>query len=532
MLENLLFPDIKETPETIIEKYPKRKDWLVVTRIAPSPTWFLHIWAIYSAMLDKIIAHKNNWIFYLRIEDTDQKREVEWAAHKYVDIMKQFWLVFDEGPVWTDYIDVWNYWPYTQSRRENIYKVFIKDLVKKWLAYPCFLSEQEINETRQIQEASKIPTWIYKEYSPWRFATEEELKTALDEWKDFVIRLKSKWEISRKIDLNDIIKWKITTWENFLDIVICKSNWIPTYHFAHLIDDFLMWTTHVIRWDEWFASLPLHMELFAMMWWKAPLYAHYWPLVKIDWNGKRKLSKRKDPEADIEYYFKAWYMIDSIIDFLSNIINSGFEDWRKQNPEKSYLDYDFKFEKINTAWALVDIDKLNFVNANIIKNMDDETIYKKLLEYLSKYDIELLNTIQNFDDKYNIKIIRELKTKIKKFDEFRENTHFLYNESEIPSNELMINEKMKITDIETVKKALNLSLEILKSRKNDFESIDEIKNIFVEKILNADMKNWQVLWPVRCALSWEQFSPWALELLYILWIDKSIQRIEKVLKNI
>lgn len=532
MIENLLFPDIYETPEDIINKYPRRNPWTVVTRIAPSPTGFLHIWAVYSAMLDKIIAHKNNGVFFLRIEDTDQKREVEWAAHKYVDILKQFWLVFDEGPVGKDYKDVWMYWPYTQSQRENIYKVFIKDLVKKWLAYPCFLTEQEITQTREIQEASKLPTGIYKEYSPWRFATEEEVKKALDEWKEFVIRLKSKWEISRKIDLVDIIKWKITTWENFLDIVICKSTGIPTYHFAHLIDDYLMWTTHVIRWDEWFASLPLHLELFNMMSWQAPKYAHYWPLVKLDWNWKRKLSKRKDPEADVEYYFKAWYLIESILDFLANIINSGFEDWRKQNPDVSYLEYDFKFEKINTAGALVDMDKLNWVNWNIIKNMDTDKLYTIFIAYLEKYDVDLLSKISHFPEEYNKKILGELKTKIRKFDEFNENSFFFYTDSAIPSHELLINEKMKITDMDTVTKALNLALDILKSRTSEFVSINEVKDIFVEKIVAADMKNGQVLWPVRCALSWEQFSPGALELIYILWVEKSIYRLDKVLNNI
>lgn len=529
MLEDLLFPEIKQTPEDIISKYPKRKNWTVVTRMAPSPTWFLHIWAIYSAMLDNIVARKNNWVFFLRIEDTDQKREVEWASHKYVDIMKTFWLDFDEGPVWENYADIWNYWPYTQSQREDIYKVFIKYLVKKDLAYPCFLTEQEINEIREIQEISKKPTWIYKEYSTWRFASFNEVKKALDEKKDFVIRLKSKWEISKRIDLIDIIKWKVNTQENFLDIVICKASWTPTYHFAHLIDDFLMWTTHVIRSDEWFASLPLHLELFNMMWWKAPEYVHYWPLVKIDWHSKRKLSKRKDKEADVEFYFKEWYLVESIIDFLSNIINAWFEDWRKQNPSKSYLEYDFKLERVNTAWALVDIEKLNWVNSNIIKNMNTNELYKKFTSYLEKYDLELLNTINSFPLEYNKKILEELKTKIKKFDEYKENSHFLYNDSKIPSKELLLNEKMKIDNIDIVKKALVIALDILKFKKDDFESIDEVKNIFVEKIKEADMKNGQVLWPVRCALSWEEFSIWALELLYILWNKKSINRLEKVL---
>ena len=469
MLENLLFPEIKQTPDEIISKYPKRNINLVVTRMAPSPTWFLHIWAVYSTLLDVIVAKKNVWVVFLRIEDTDQKREIEWAAEKFVDIFRIFWLNFDEGPVWENYVDVGNYWPYTQSKREQIYKVFIKDLVARWLAYPCFLTEEEINETRTIQEASKLPTGIYKEYSPWRYASNDDVKTALSENRDFVIRLKSSWELTKKIDVKDIIKWVVSTQENFLDIVICKKTWIPTYHFAHLIDDYLMWTTHVIRSDEWFASLPLHLELFNMMWWKAPQYAHYWPLVKIDWEGKRKLSKRKDLEADVEFYFREWYMVESIIDFLSNMINAWFEDWRKQNPYLSFLDFDFKLEKVNTAWALVDIDKLNWVSSNTIKKIDTNLLYDKLIIYLEKYDTSFLNVISKFPLDYNLKVLNELKTKIRKFNEFKDNSIFFYNDSKIPSKDLLINTKMKIDSIDIVKKWIEISIKLLESTKCDAE---------------------------------------------------------------
>jgi len=533
MLENLLFPEIKETPDEIISKYPKRNSGLVVTRMAPSPTWFLHIWAVYSTLLDTIVARKNNWIVFLRIEDTDQKREIEWAAEKFVDIFKMFWLNFDEGPVWENYSDVGNYWPYTQSKREYIYKVFIKDLVSKGLAYPCFLTEEEISETRAIQEASKVPTGIYKEYSPWRYASIDDVKKALSENKEFVIRLKSTWELTKKIDVKDIVKWVISTQENFLDIVICKKTWIPTYHFAHLIDDYLMWTTHVIRSDEWFASLPLHLELFNMMWWKAPQYAHYWPLVKIDWEGKRKLSKRKDLEADVEFYFREWYTVEAIIDFLSNMINAWFEDWRKQNPNENYLKFDFKLEKVNTAGALVDIDKLNWVSSNTIKNMETEVLYDKLLTYLQKYDNDFFNIVSSFPSMYNLKIVNELKTKLRKFSEYKENTFFLYSDSKLPADDLLVNEKMKIDDISIVKRWLELSIKMLEERNGiDFISVNEVKDLFVESINKAEMKNGQVLWPVRCALSWEEFSPWALELVYILGLEKSIYRIKNTLNSL
>lgn len=536
MLEELLFPEIKETPQDILKKYPKRQNTKVVTRIAPSPTWYLHIWAIYSAFIDNIFAKKDeNGVFFLRIEDTDQKREVEWAKKLFIDIFKKFSFDFKEWPIWPNYEDVWNYWPYTQSEREYIYKVFIKDLVKKWLAYPCFMSEDEINSIRSIQEASKIPTWIYWEYSKWRDASFEDVKKELESWNKFVVRFKSNWHIVNKVEVEDLIKGKVVTWDNFLDIVIMKNNWIPTYHFAHLIDDYLMWTTLVIRSDEWFASLPLHNQLFKTMWWQSPEYAHYAPLWKLDWTSKRKISKRKDPEADIEYYFREWYLVEWILDYLSNLINAWFEDWRKENLGKSLYEFDFKLSKMNSSLVLFDLAKLNSVNAWIIKNMDLETLYEKLTSYLNIYENDFYqNTFLKFPKEYNLKIIKELSTKLVKFGEYKELTTFFYNDFLVNGNitSLLVNPKMKIENIDIAKKWIQLALDILSARKDDFESVEEVKNIFVEEIVKAQMKNWQVLWPVRVALSGEEFSPWALELIFILWVKKSIERIEKLLKLI
>lgn len=534
-LENLLFPEITDTPESISARYPKRPLGTVVTRMAPSPTGFLHIGAIYSAMLDKIVAYKNHGVFMLRIEDTDQKREVEWAAEKFVDIFKIFGLEFSEWPVWENYADVGDYGPYTQSQREYIYKVFIKDLIAKDLAYPCFLSEEEITATREIQEASKLPTGIYKEYSPWRYASFEDVQKALNEKKEFVIRLKSSGEITKKIEVEDLIKGKVAMQENFLDIVICKKTGIPTYHFAHLVDDHLMGTTHVIRSDEWFASLPLHNELFALEGWQAPKYAHYGPLVKIDGDSRRKLSKRKDVEADVEYYFSQGYVIEAIQDFLSNMINAGFEDWRKQNLSASYLDFDFKLEKVNSAGALVDLDKLRFVNASWIKNMQLDSLYALLSKYLEKYEKDFYqNTFVQADKNYNLSILNELKTRLVILKDYKELTKFFYYDFEVHAQqkELLINPKMKIEDISQAKKWLEIALNVLQSPGKDFENIDEIKNIFIEKIAQAGMKNGQVLWPVRVALSGEEFSPGALELIFILGREKSIQRVQKVLNLI
>lgn len=532
MLEELLFPEIKETPENIIAKYPKRPVWQVVTRIAPSPTWFFHIWTLYTTIVDKIFAYKNNWILYLRAEDTDQKREIEWAMQKYIDILKKFWIEFDEWPVWDNYEDIWNYWPYTQSQREYIYKVFLKSLVAKWLAYPCFLTEEEINNIRTTQEQLKAPIWIYWEYSVWRNASFSDIKKALEEKKEFVIRYKSSGNMFKKIEVFDEIKWKVNIWENFLDVVIMKVSWLPTYHFAHVIDDFLMQTSLVIRWDEWFASLPLHLQMFQTFWFNPPKYAHISPLVKIDWDSRRKLSKRKDTEANVEYYFQSWYLTEAIIDYICNLINSWFEEWRKQNIDKKYLDFDFKLEKMSSSWALIDTNKLNWINSNFIKNMDIETLYNKLQNYLIEFEKDFFDNIfSKFNEKYNKKIIQELQTRIIKFDEFIWLTTFFYNDFEINDKikNLLLNPKMKIENIDIIKKWLYLALEILSAKKNEFWNIQEIKDIFVEKISQAQMKNWQVLWPVRVALSWKEFSPWALELISILWKKKSIEKIKKIL---
>lgn len=531
-LAELLFPEIIETPEDILAKYPPRPAGKNVTRIAPSPTGFLHIWAVYSTLVDQFVASRNDGILFLRIEDTDQKRELAWAAKMYRDILKKIGLEFHEWPIWENYEDVGNYWPYTQSKREHIYKVFIKRWIAEGKAYPCFMTEEEITDVRAIQEASKVPTGIYGEFSPWRNASYEEVKKALDEGKKFIVRFKSHGSIHNKIEIEDRIKGTITIGENFNDIVIMKSDGIPTYHFAHIVDDHLMGTTHVIRGDEWFASLPLHFQLFQTMWWQRPEYAHYGPLVKIEGEGKRKLSKRKDPEADVQYYFQEGFLPLAIIEFLANLANAGFEEWRKQNPEKHYLEFDFKLEKMSSSGALVDLQKLTFVNSNVINTLSLEELYLTLENYFKEFEREFYeNTFAKASREKNEKIILELQKRLTKLSEYKSLTTFFYHDFEVTASmvNMLVNPKMKIEDMQTAKAGLKLALEVLKNKDWEFESVDEVKNIFVEAIVKAEMKNGQVLWPVRVALSGEEFSPGALELIYLLKKEKSIQRLENIL---
>jgi len=529
-IADILFPNIKQTPEDLFKKYPKRTA-NIVTRVAPSPTGFLHIGAIYTALLNHIFTHKQKGIFFLRIEDTDKKREVSGAVEQFCEVLEQFDLHFDEWAIAEHGTDVGKYGPYTQSKREDIYKVFIKDLLKKDLAYPCFLTEEEISDIRSIQQASKKPLGIYKEYSKWRYAKKEDILQALDAKKPYVIRFKSPGDASQKVEVVDMVKGTFSLQENFLDIVICKANGIPTYHFAHLVDDFLMGTTHVIRGDEWFPSLPLHKQLFETMWWTPPAYAHFWPLVKMDGDSRRKLSKRKDPEANAQYYVEHGFLVQSVIDFLCNIINSGFEDWRKEHPKAHYLEFDFELSRVNPAGALVDMEKLKSINAQNIKNMSLDELFSRIETYLIEYENDFfVNIFSKAPQELHEKIIQELQTRLVTFDEYPRLTHFLY-EDIVPTEktvELLVNPKMKIADIEIAQKWLELASNIVESISPDM-TLEEIKNIFIEHIAKNDMKNGQVLWPVRVALSGEQFSPGALELVYILWVEKTAQRLKNIL---
>jgi len=543
MLADLLFPEIKETINDIIIKYPKRPNWQTVTRMWPSPTWFVHIWNVYSAMLDDIFGHKDNWINFLRIEDTDQKREVEWAKNKIVDIMKKFWLVFDEGPIWPNYTDVWIYGPYIQSQREHIYKVFAKHLLKEWKAYPCFMTEEELAEIREHQTIWRQVPWVYGSFSKWRHATEEEIKKELETKKEFVVRFKSPWKIGDRVVVNDMIKWDVETNDNFLDIVILKKTGIPTYHFAHLVDDYLMWTTHVFRSDEWFASLPLHLQLFNAFNYTPPRYIHYAPLIKLDnWN-KRKLSKRKDLEADVEYYFKLWYPIIAILDYLANIINAWYEDWRKENPKKSFKDYDFKIEKMSQAWALVDMEKLDFISKEYIANLTIQELFDDLVNWAKTYDTELLNLIEKNTDytKQALNIERELANPPKRFckmSDLPSQLIFFYDEIydklEIKIEELIPHIKKEHTSkfLANYKEHYNLN----QSKEEWFSQLKEIALESGFAINNKEYIEWTHIWKIwdaamilRVVLCAQKNTPDLYETMQTMWKQRVNTRITKFL---
>lgn len=405
ILNEKLFPEKLLSPEELDKKYPKRQlpDGAMVTRVAPSPTGFVHLGSLYASLVSERLAHQSQGVFILRIEDTDKKREVAGTASLFAAALERYGIINDEGPDKSG-VEKGEYGPYTQSARAQIYQSYIKDLLDKGLAYPCFATPEELEELRSKQEAMGERSGYYGHFAIWRDKSPEEAIKALDEGLKPVIRLKSPGNFQNKIMVNDLLIGRREMPENDQDIVIMKSDGLPTYHFAHAVDDHLMGTTHVIRGNEWFPSLPLHLQLFQTLGWEAPAYAHLAPIQKLDEGKKRKLSKRKDEEANLEYYYAAGYPEEAVIEYLLNLANSNFEDWRKANPDLSYKEFSIAWKKLaNSNGPLFDVAKLEDISKNIVSRLDAKTVYTRSLAWAQKYDQELADLlIKNPDYSQNI----------------------------------------------------------------------------------------------------------------------------------
>ncbi|WP_461612860.1 glutamate--tRNA ligase [Clostridium sp. Marseille-QA1073] len=393
-LAELLFPTIDKTPQYYIEKYPARnlKEGACVTRYAPSPTGFQHIGGVFSALIDERIASQSEGVFFLRIEDTDQKREVEGAIVDTISTMKSFGLNFNEGMI-DQTNEIGNYGPYKQSLRGEIYKTFAKDLVKRGYAYPCFCSEEEINAIREEQTSIKANPGYYGKWAKCRNLSFEEIKENIEKGEKFILRLKSPGNIENRVEIQDLIKGNISFPENDQDIVIIKSDGLPTYHFAHAVDDGLMRTTHAIRGEEWLSSLPVHIQLFDIIGFDKPKYCHTPTIMKLDGNSKRKLSKRKDPESAVSYYTEEGYPMVSVVEYLLNIINSNFEVWREENPFADYKEFPVELEKMSKSGALFDIIKLNDVSKNVICRLKAPVVYDYYINWAKEYDKEMYDLV-------------------------------------------------------------------------------------------------------------------------------------------
>lgn len=401
-LANLIFPDAKDI-SYYEEKYKKRdlKEGAVVTRYAPSPTGFMHIGGLYQSLIAKKVANQTEGVFFVRIEDTDQKREIENGVEQILESLKEYDLSPDET-VQSNGEDKGAYGPYVQSKRKDIYIAYAKSLIEKGMAYPCFCSSEELEKIRENQEKAKERTGYYGKWTKCRNMPVDMAIEKIKNGDPYIIRLKSPGNPDKKIKHHDVIKGNIDFPENDQDIVIIKSDGLPTYHFAHAIDDHLMGTTLVIRGDEWVASVPLHLQLFYMLGFKAPKYAHIAPIMKEENGGKRKLSKRKDPEAAVSYYKEEGIPKQSVIEYLMNIANSNFENWRKQNPTEDINKFDFQLNKMGVSGALFDMVKLLDVSKTVISKYTADEIYTDVSVWAKQYDEELANLIA--DKEYALKI--------------------------------------------------------------------------------------------------------------------------------
>lgn len=401
-LSNILFKDENlKTPEEYEEMFPYRKlpNKAEVTRLAPSPTGFIHLGNLYSALADERIAHSRDGVFFLRIEDTDAKRKVDGAVELVIDSLRYFGIEFDEGAGFPEDAPQNVYGPYTQSERKDIYHTYAKELVKKGLAYPCFCDEDELDAIRKTQEEAKELTGYYGKYAVWREKSLDDIKTALDAGKPYVLRLRSGGTPDKEFVFEDEIKGKVNLPENIHDVVILKKDGIPTYHFAHAVDDHLMRTTLVVRGTEWLASVPTHVELFNALGFKLPKYAHTAHMMKTDpeTGGKRKLSKRSDPEMSLEFYKKDGYHPRCLKVYLLTLLNSDFEEWHRNNTDKDLDEFPFSVKKMNNSGALFDMDKLENICKNELSELEETEVYEFLVNWAKEYAPEKLDTY--FSDK-------------------------------------------------------------------------------------------------------------------------------------
>ena len=395
-LAELLFPNIDKEPNYYESKYPERnlKEGEMVTRFGPSPTGFVHMGSLFGSFCDSVFAKQSNGIFYLRIEDTDQKRSVENGIEGIFNDLDAFDIVPDESSKVGG-----EYGPYIQSERTEIYQTYVKDLIKKGLAYPCFMTEEEIANIREEQEVNKTKIGIYGVYAADRDLTLKEIKDKLNNNEEYVIRLKSPGDAKKEVEFTDCVKGKIKFPENDMDIVLLKKDGTPTYHLAHVIDDHLMHTTHVIRGDEWVSSVPLHVQLFEILGFDRPEYVHTAAITKKEDGNIRKLSKRKDPEAKVSYYDEVGIPIDAVKLYLATILNSNFEEWYLQNPDKTISDFEFTFDKMAIGGTLFDLDKLNNISKTYFSRKSGEEVFNETLDWAKRHDPDYAKLLEeNKDD--------------------------------------------------------------------------------------------------------------------------------------
>ena len=542
-LAQLLFPNVTETCEEVEARFPGRNlpEGAVVSRMAPSPTGFVHLGNLVQGTISERLAHQSGGVLFLRVEDTDAKREVPGAVEVLIDTLKHYGIQFDEGA--THEGDAGNYGPYRQRQRAAIYHVFAKKLVSEGKAYPCFCTEEELTAMREQQETAKVNFGYYGQYAIWRDRSLEDVQAQLAAGNPWVLRFRSTGNIENQFKFDDVVKGKLTITENDIDHVLLKSDGIPTYHFAHAVDDHLMHTTHVVRGDEWMATLPFHIQLFQALGFKLPKYVHIGPLMKMDGTSKRKLSKRKDPELALTYYKAEGFPIAAVREYIMTILNSNFEDWRRANPDTDLDEFKFSPKKLNPAGSLFDYAKLVDVSKNVISRMDAETVYTLLTEWAQEFDADFGAKLAN-DPEFATKILaigrggKKPRKDLAVWKDAKEYMGFFYDEY---LTEPVFDEKF---DKATVKAALEKFVAVYDYNDDSAVWFDKVKAITEELGFTTDMKAYKAdpaAFPgtvadistfIRQAVTGKTNAPDLHTVMQILGKDRSLARVNAVISKL
>ena len=542
-LANLLFPDITDTPETLESKYPHRtlSEGAVVTRMAPSPTGFVHLGNLVQGLTAERMAHQSGGVLFLRVEDTDAKREVPGAVEVLINTLRHYGISFDEGATIDG--DSGDYGPYRQRQRAGIYHVYAKQLVAQGQAYPCFCTEEELSAMREKQEANKETTGYYGKYALWRDRSLEEITEKINAGASWVLRFRSTGCVEKQFYFDDLVKGKLTITENDVDHVLLKSDGIPTYHFAHAVDDHLMRTTHVVRGDEWLPTLPFHIQLFQALGFKIPKYVHIGPLMKMDGTSKRKLSKRKDPELALTYYKAEGFPVAAVYEYIMTLLNSNYEDWRRANPDAPATDFKFSPKKLNPAGNLFDYAKLTDVSKNVIAKMDAETVYGLLLEWAKEFDSDFGEKLAENKD-YSVSILaigrggKKPRKDLAVWKDAKDYMGFFFDTYlEMP----VFDPKF---DKATIRTALEAFLKVYDPADDSACWFDKIKAITESMGFTTDMKAYKAnpdAFPgtvadvstfIRQAVTGKTNSPDLYTVMQILGKDRTVERICRVLNTL
>ena len=542
-LANLLYPDVTLTPEDIAAKYPPRvlPEGAKVTRFGPSPTGFVHFGSLFPAIVCERLAHQSGGVFYLRIEDTDHKREVEGAEADIIKVLATYGINYDEGVTLDG--QKGDYGPYRQSERNDIYHAYAKDLVKRGLAYPCFCTADQLAADREKQTEAKQTTGYYGEWAHCRDLPIETVEANLKAGMPFVLRLRSSGSEEHKLKFNDLIKGTIDITENFIDHVIIKSDGTPPYHFAHPVDDHLMGTTHVVRGDEWLPSLPLHLQIFSALGFKAPKYMHISPLMKMDGDSKKKLSKR-DLGAGVSYYVAEGYPQKTVKEYVLTLLNSNFEEWRAANPTSDINDFPFSIKKMSASGSLFDFDKMNDVSKNVISRMSADEVFELSSEWAKEFDTELFSLFDR-DPEYAKRILaigrggKKPRKDLTTWKDVRPYVSLFYDE--LFTRTANMPEQF---DKEDIKKALAAFCETYDENDDNSAWFDKVKNVADSLGFAADMKAYKanpeafkgsvadISSFIRIALTGAVNSPDMCEIMHIIGKERSLARIKETIRSL